>query len=126
MGTLAAGIAHEINNILTPALAYAHMAKNHPDDVKLQTKAIDKSISCIESATTIAQQILDFTAATSDSGTANVRSCIEAAMRCAFCEGATQSMESERMLSTGSNTSPDQSDGDNVGPRYGQAKSKPN
>ncbi len=32
LGTLAAGIAHEINNILTPVLAYAQLARANPHD----------------------------------------------------------------------------------------------
>src|SRR5262245_23940504 len=60
LGTLAAGIAHEINNILTPALSYAHLARANPSDQHLQDKAIEKAISCIDAATRIARHVLDF------------------------------------------------------------------
>ena len=42
VGTLAAGIAHEINNIMTPVLAYAQLAKADPHDAALQEKALDR------------------------------------------------------------------------------------
>lgn len=60
LGTLAAGVAHEINNILTPVLAYAQMAAAKPDDLSLQAKAIEKAIFGVETATRIAGSILGF------------------------------------------------------------------
>jgi signal transduction histidine kinase len=67
MGTLAAGVAHEINNILTPAHAYAQIALSNPGNQGLVEKALEKAVSSIEAATSIADNILGFT---SDSGSA--------------------------------------------------------
>ena len=53
LGTLAAGIAHEINNLLTPVLGYAPMATADPGDSKLQTKALESAIACVESTANI-------------------------------------------------------------------------
>lgn len=82
LGTLAAGIAHEINNILTPALAYAHLAKSNPDDQAIQAKAIEKSISCIETATRIARHVLDFSSQREEDPVASVEACIRSALEC--------------------------------------------
>lgn len=61
MGTLAAGVAHEINNILTPVLAYAQLARKNPGDRQLVKKALEKTIFGIEAASHIAENILGFT-----------------------------------------------------------------
>src|SRR6266850_2560475 len=82
LGTLAAGVAHEINNILTPALAYAQLAKSHPDDASFHAKAIEKAITGIESASRIAEQILDFASNRSEPANACIRECLEAALGC--------------------------------------------
>jgi two-component system NtrC family sensor kinase len=84
LGTMAAGVAHEMNNILTPALAYAQLAKSHPDDAELQTKAIDKAATGIETATRIAQQMLNFAAAKDnpDVTGANIADCCSQALQC--------------------------------------------
>ena len=60
LGTLAASIAHEINNILTPVLGYAQLAKSDPGDADLQAKALDRAIAGVEAASTIAAAILRF------------------------------------------------------------------
>ena len=60
LGTLAASIAHEINNILTPVLGYAQLAKSDPDDADLQAKALDLAIAGVEAASTIAEAMLGF------------------------------------------------------------------
>lgn len=60
LGTLAASIAHEINNILTPVLGYAQLAKSDPGDADLQAKALDRAIAGVEAASTIAEAMLGF------------------------------------------------------------------
>lgn len=65
LGTIAAGIAHEINNVLTPVLAYAQLASQHAGDQPLQRKALHKARLGAEAATQIVQAILGY-AATSD------------------------------------------------------------
>lgn len=66
LGTIAAGIAHEINNVLTPVLAYAQLASQHPDDQSLQRKALHKARLGAEAATQIVQAILGYAAASDD------------------------------------------------------------
>ena len=53
LGTLAAGVAHEINNILTPARAYAQLAQEHPGDQALVHKALDRIIAGIDATSAI-------------------------------------------------------------------------
>src|SRR5688572_19317541 len=48
LGVLAAGVCHEINNILTPVLAYAQLASNNPQDTNLQAKAISKAVHGVQ------------------------------------------------------------------------------
>jgi signal transduction histidine kinase len=40
LGVLAAGVAHETNNAMTPVRAYAQLALKHPDDVSLVRRAL--------------------------------------------------------------------------------------
>lgn len=60
LGTLTAGIAHEINNILTPVLAYAQLARSNPDDAALRAKALERTIAGVESASRITEAVLGF------------------------------------------------------------------
>jgi len=60
LGTLTAGIAHEINNILTPVLAYAQLATSNPDDAALRAKALERTIAGVESASRITEAVLGF------------------------------------------------------------------
>ncbi|MFP4104614.1 MAG: sensor histidine kinase [Phycisphaerae bacterium] len=56
MGTMTAMVAHEFNNILTPIVNYAHLARKNP---KMIQKAIDRAADGGERAATICQAILD-------------------------------------------------------------------
>lgn len=60
LGTLAASIAHEINNLLTPVLGYAQLAKSAPGDADLQAKALDVAIAGVEATSAIAEAMLTF------------------------------------------------------------------
>ena len=82
VGTMAAGIAHEVNNLLTPALAYARLAELSPDDPELARKAIAKSISGIEAAARVLQAILEFTTASCRGGRAGVEASLQSALDC--------------------------------------------
>jgi signal transduction histidine kinase len=62
VGTMTAMVAHEFNNILTPIVNYAQMARTNP---KLAGKAIDKAASGGERATEICKAILGMTHAPS-------------------------------------------------------------
>jgi signal transduction histidine kinase len=83
LGTIAAGIAHEINNLLTPVLAYAQLAAAHPHDDDLRAKALDKTISGIESATRIAGAVLGFASSEGENDSnADVGSVVNATLDC--------------------------------------------
>ncbi len=83
LGTMAASIAHEINNILTPVLSYAAYAKSNPDDQALQQKAIDKSLKGAELAATIARALLDFSSPRPNQpAAANINQALDAALTC--------------------------------------------
>jgi signal transduction histidine kinase len=58
VGTMTAMVAHEFNNILTPIINYARMAKTNP---KFAGKAIDRAADGGERATNICNAILGFT-----------------------------------------------------------------
>jgi len=66
LGTLTAGIAHEINNILTPILAYAQLARENPDDRAFVAKALDRVIGGIGAASRITESILGLASAKPD------------------------------------------------------------
>jgi len=81
LGTLAAGVVHEINNVLTPVLAYAQMAATKPADQALLVKALEKTILGVETATRIADAILGF-AGHSDENEADVGRVVQASLEC--------------------------------------------
>jgi signal transduction histidine kinase len=58
LGTMAASIAHEINNILTPVKAYAELALSSPGDTGLVRKALERAAQGVDRATRIAEVIL--------------------------------------------------------------------
>ena len=59
LGTIVGSIAHEFNNLLTPVISYAELAKLHPDDRELSEKALDRASAGAEHASQIASAILD-------------------------------------------------------------------
>ncbi len=82
LGTLAASIAHEINNILTPVLGYAQLAKSDPGDVDLQAKALDRAIVGVEAASAIAEAMLGFARPSDQDEPARVSAVLDAALTC--------------------------------------------
>jgi signal transduction histidine kinase len=68
VGTLAAGVAHEVNNLLTPAMAYLQLAEERPHDDAIQQKAMRAARSGIAGAAKILQTLLGF-ASPGDSAT---------------------------------------------------------
>jgi len=80
LGTLTAGIAHEINNVLTPVLAYAQLAVSNPGDTALQRKAAEKALAGVQTATGIAQAMLGFAGNPSESIGANVPQVLQNAL----------------------------------------------
>lgn len=59
LGLLAASIAHEFNNLLTPVLGYCRAALRRPGDAPLQRKALEQAALGAERATEIATTILE-------------------------------------------------------------------
>ena len=60
LGTIAAVIAHEFNNILTPVISYCQMAEQAPEDIDLLRKAVNKSLYGAEKASQISASLLGF------------------------------------------------------------------
>jgi len=60
LGTLVGGIAHEINNVLTPALSYAQMALSRPEDAALAKKALERAAAGVTTVSKITGTILEF------------------------------------------------------------------
>ncbi|MBS3734346.1 MAG: HAMP domain-containing histidine kinase [Phycisphaerae bacterium] len=58
VGTMTAMVAHEFNNILTPIINYARLARSNP---ALSGKAIERAAAGGEQAATICRAILDMT-----------------------------------------------------------------
>ena len=82
LGVLAAGIAHEINNLLTPVLSYAQLALARPDDESLRTKALERTSAGIESVSQIVHAILGMARGEDGQTTANVAAVLDESIRC--------------------------------------------
>lgn len=92
IGTLAAGAVHEINNLLTPALAYAQLAQSQPHDQTLTTKAIEHCVTAVNSATQVADAILGFASPDDRGRCANIREIADRALLCLGCEPSMDSI----------------------------------
>lgn len=85
LGTIASIVAHEFNNILTPIISYAQMAKARPDDPALQQKAIDRALDGAQRAAMIAESMLGFAAADTASASPHrteLQACVDEALAC--------------------------------------------
>ena len=60
LGTLAAALAHEFNNLLTPIGSYAQLALKHPDNPELVTKALHAAATGAAQAGRLADATLGF------------------------------------------------------------------
>lgn len=60
LGTLAAMIAHEVNNLMTPIVAYAQLALASPHDHDLRVKALRRAEDHARRASQISEAILRF------------------------------------------------------------------
>jgi two-component system NtrC family sensor kinase len=58
LGTVAAMVAHEVNNLMTPIATYAQMAQASPGDAALVAKALDRARQGAHQASRIATSIL--------------------------------------------------------------------
>ena len=100
VGGLAAGLAHELNNLLTPALTYAQLAERSPDDPKLVAKALRRTVEAIQTATRMLDATLDL--ATPDGakapGWASVAETLDAAIACLTRDPARDAITVERAV----------------------------
>lgn len=83
LGTTAAIVAHEFNNILTPVLSYAQLAQASQDNVDLVNEALQRTIEAVVRATEIGSSILGFVR--SDGGaesSVNIADCVQDTLRC--------------------------------------------
>ena len=81
LGTLAASIAHEFNNLLTPILSYAQLALQAPEDGEMVNKALRKAIEGSEKASAIASSMLGFIR-DEDDGCVHVAHAVSDALGC--------------------------------------------
>jgi signal transduction histidine kinase len=58
LGTVAAMVAHEVNNLMTPIVTYAQMAQANSTDATLVDKALNRAIAGAQQASRIATSIL--------------------------------------------------------------------
>lgn len=94
VGTIAAGVAHEINNILTPVLSYAAYAQSNPDDHAMAQKAIEKAVSGAAHAADITRALLNFSAADrSDADIADVADVVDQSFACLARDPARDGIE---------------------------------
>ncbi len=102
LGTLTAGIAHEINNILTPVLAYAQLARANPHDTALGNKALQQAIAGAESASRITEAVLGFAKSDVDAHAdhTDVAEVVEASLACLGRDLARDGIELDLCLQT--------------------------
>lgn len=60
LGTMVGAIAHEINNVLTPALSYSQLALAQPSDPALTKKALERAANGAVAISKITATILEF------------------------------------------------------------------
>jgi signal transduction histidine kinase len=82
LGTIHASVAHELNNLLTPVLAYVQLAEREPDNPDLRQKVFEHVALGVQSAVEILQSTLDFTKGRSEEATCNVRAVVDRALTC--------------------------------------------
>lgn len=84
LGMLLALVAHEFNNLLTPVLSYAQLAKSHPEDAELARKALDRAAAGAEQASRIATAVLALARPEKASGfpCCGIRRVVEETLRC--------------------------------------------
>lgn len=83
LGTTAAIVAHEFNNILTPVLSYAQIAQASRGDVEVMSDALQRTVDAVLRATEIGSSILGFVRSSSEEPEiAPVEECVRDAIRC--------------------------------------------
>jgi signal transduction histidine kinase len=82
LGSLAAIIAHELNNILTPVLNYAKLATLAPDDQGRAIRALSKTVDGVRSASRITEAVLGYARTEEAEAPASVLEAVENALAC--------------------------------------------
>lgn len=83
VGIIAAGVAHEVNNLLTPAIAYLHAAIGSDADEAAQAKALRKGLAAAEQVTAISRAMLGFAGSSyNQQDIANVAASLDNALDC--------------------------------------------
>ncbi len=82
LGTIAAIIAHEFNNILTPVVSYAQLAQRRPDDHDMLRKAVDKAYAGATKAAQICSSLLGFTSEENGENRADVAQVVQDTFHC--------------------------------------------
>ncbi len=82
LGTLAAMLAHEFNNLLTPIISYGQLALARPSDADLMKTAVTRSVQAAERAAKICSSLLGFAASESEAPSASLRQAAQEAITC--------------------------------------------
>ena len=82
LGTIAAIIAHEFNNILTPIMTYSQLALANPQDQPALLKAVEKAASGSERAAKICSSLLGFAREADEQHAAPLRRTVDDAIAC--------------------------------------------
>ncbi|MCL2646433.1 MAG: ATP-binding protein [Phycisphaerales bacterium] len=84
LGMMAAVLAHEFNNILTPMIAYTTVAVSDKSDDALRRKALEKALSGALRLSNISQSLLGFARNGGDNSpcVANVKQVVEETLSC--------------------------------------------
>ncbi|MEM0915117.1 MAG: HAMP domain-containing sensor histidine kinase [Planctomycetota bacterium] len=82
LGTMAATIAHEINNLLTPVGSYAQLALSRPDDPELVRKALRHAAEGSAQAERIASAVLGLAGDRDEPRSAGVSGVVHEAAAC--------------------------------------------
>ena len=84
LGMVAAVLAHEFNNILTPMISYTTVALSDQSDEALRTKALTKALAGAQRLSNISQSLLGFArgGTSNEPATANVKLAITETLSC--------------------------------------------
>jgi signal transduction histidine kinase len=101
IGSLACMMAHEMNNLLTPALNYAKMALDAPADTRINRKAHESAITSVQACQRMASSLLGFaTTEPQQGGAASVSECVSRAIACLPRELSKDGIRVERNVPT--------------------------
>jgi len=101
IGSLACMMAHEMNNLLTPALNYAQMALDAPADARITRKAHESTVASVQACQRMAGSLLGFATATPrQGGEAEVSACVDRALACLPRELLKDGIRVERRVPT--------------------------